>query len=107
MLPFDRRGDDPLSIASIALPRIFRIGGGASKQLPEVLASLGLSRPLIVTDAYLESSGRVAKLTDGLAAAGIAARVFADTVPDPTVASVDAGVAFLRDRKSTRLNSSH
>src|SRR3546814_2166102 len=71
MLPFDRRGDDPLSIASIALPRIFRIGGGASKQLPEVLASLGLSRPLIVTDAYLESSGRVAKLTDGLAAAGI------------------------------------
>src|SRR3546814_5457415 len=135
MLPFDRRGDDPLSIASIALPRIFRIGGGASKQLPEVLASLGLSRPLIVTDAYLESSGRVAKLTDGLAAAGIAARVFADTVPNPTVASVDAGVAFLREgehdcvvgfgggspldsakavallgqqaRKSTRLNSSH
>src|SRR3546814_2586057 len=96
MLPFERRGDDPLSIASIALPRIFRIGGGASKQLPEVLASLGLSRPLIVTDAYLESSGRVAKLTDGLAAAGIAARVFADTVPDPAVASVDAGVAFLR-----------
>src|SRR3546814_5564546 len=81
MLPFDRRGDDPLSIASIALPRIFRIGGGASKQLPEVLASLGLSRPLIVTDAYLESSGRVATLTDGLASAGIAARVFADTVP--------------------------
>src|SRR3546814_8974934 len=29
--------------------------------------------------------------------AGIAARVFADTVPDPTVASVDAGVAFLRE----------
>src|SRR3546814_1897166 len=97
MLPFDRRGDDPLSIASITLPRILRIGGGASKQLPEVLASLGLSRPLIVTDAYLVSSGRVAELEGGLAAAGIAARVFADTVPDPTVASVDAGVAFLTD----------
>ena len=75
-----------MSIASIALPRIFRIGGGASKQLPEVLASLGLSRPLIVTDGWLANSGRVAELTDGLAAAGIAARVFADTVPDPTVA---------------------
>ena len=58
-----------MSVASIALPRIFRIGGGASKRLPEVLASLGLSRPLIVTDAYLVSSGRVAELTDGLAAA--------------------------------------
>jgi alcohol dehydrogenase class IV len=84
-----------LSIASIALPRIFRIGGGASKQLAEVLASLGLSRPLIVTDGWLVSSGRVGELVDGLTAAGIASRVFADTVPDPTVASVDAGVAFL------------
>ena len=86
-----------MNIASIALPRIFRIGGGASKQLPEVLASLGLSRPLIVTDAYLMSSGRVAELENGLAAAGIAARAFADTVPDPTVASVDAGVTFLKE----------
>ena len=63
-----------MSIASIALPRILRIGGGASKQLPEVLAALGLSRPLIVTDGYLVSSGRVAELTDGLTAAGISAR---------------------------------
>ena len=62
-----------MSVASIALPRILRIGGGASKQLPEVLASLGLSRPLIVTDAYLVSSGRVTDLESGLAAAGIAA----------------------------------
>ena len=86
-----------MSVASIALPRILRIGGGASKQLPEVLASLGLSRPLIVTDAYLVSSGRVTDLESGLAAAGIAARVFAETVPDPTVASVDAGIAFLKE----------
>lgn len=86
-----------MSIASIALPRILRIGGGASKQLPEVLTSLGLCRPLIVTDGYLVSSGRVAVLTAGLAKAGIASRVFADTVPDPTVASIDAGVACLHD----------
>lgn len=84
-----------MSIASIALPRILRIGGGASKQLPDVLASLGLSRPLMVTDAFLLSSGRVAGLQEGLATAGIAARVFSDTVPDPTVASIEAGVAFL------------
>lgn len=86
-----------MSIASIALPRILRIGGGASKELPDVLGTLGLARPLIVTDGWLVSRGRVTELVDGLAAAGIAARVFADTVPDPTVASVDAGVAFLKD----------
>ncbi len=86
-----------MSIASIALPRILRIGGGASKQLAEVLETLGLSRPLIVTDAWLLRSGRVDELTDLLAAAGITARVFADTVPDPTIASIDSGVAFLKE----------
>ena len=85
-----------MSIASIALPRILRIGGGASKQLAEVLEALGLSRPLIVTDGWLLDSGRVDELTGGLAREGIAARVFAETVPDPTVASIDAGVAFLQ-----------
>jgi alcohol dehydrogenase class IV len=85
-----------LSIAPIALPRILRIGGGASKQLAEVLDALGLSRPLIVTDAWLLRSGRVDELTGLLAAAGISARVFADTVPDPTTVSIDRGVTFLK-----------
>ncbi|ABF52031.1 iron-containing alcohol dehydrogenase [Sphingopyxis alaskensis] len=86
-----------MSIASIALPRILRIGGGASKQLGEVLETLGLSRPLIVTDPWLLNSGRVDELAGGLASAGIAARVFADTVPDPTIASINVGVAFLQE----------
>ncbi len=82
-------------ISTIALPRLMRIGGGASAQLPEVLATLGLSRPLIVTDAYLVSSGRVEIMTEGLRSAGITARVFAETVPDPTVASIERGATFL------------
>jgi alcohol dehydrogenase class IV len=82
-------------IAQISLPRIFRIGGGASRELPQVLAMLGLSRPLIVTDAFLVGQGWVARIEDELKAAGMTCRVFADTVPDPTIASVDAGVAFL------------
>lgn len=84
-----------MSIASIALPRIMRIGAGAARQLPEVMETLGLRNPLIVTDAYLLASGRVAELQDMLKAAGFASRVFADTVPDPTVASIDAGTAYL------------
>lgn len=84
-------------ISSIALPRLMRIGGGASAQLPDVLQMLGLSRPLVVTDSYLVSSGRVEVMTDGLRTAGIAARVFAGTVPDPTVASIERGVAYLAE----------
>jgi alcohol dehydrogenase class IV len=83
-------------VASIALPRLMRIGGGASDELPSVLATLGLSRPLIVTDSYLLGSGRVDRLCAGLSREGISAAVFADTVPDPTVASVEAGVAAMR-----------
>jgi alcohol dehydrogenase class IV len=78
-------------------PRILRIGGGASRQLPDVLATLGLSRPLIVTDAFLVGQGRVETLQGSLKAAGIASRVFDGTVPDPTVASIEAGLAFLRE----------
>lgn len=86
-----------MTAASIALPRILRIGAGASRELPAVLGALGLSRPLIVTDAFLRDSGRVAELEQALRSAGIAARVFANTVPDPTVASIEAGVAFLAE----------
>jgi alcohol dehydrogenase class IV len=82
--------------AVIALPRLMRVGGGASQELPAVLTQLGLSRPLIVTDAYLVKSGRAETLLDGLKAVGISSRVFSDTVPDPTVASIETGIEFLK-----------
>lgn len=85
-----------MTVASIALPRILRIGGGAAQQLAEVLGTLGVSRPLVVTDAFLAGQGMVERLLDGLRAAGITARVFTETVPDPTVASIEAGLAFLK-----------
>ena len=83
-------------VASIALPRLMRVGAGASRLLPEVLGQLGLSRPFVVTDPYLAGSGRVEALLERLASAGTRATVFADTVPDPTIASVEAALAALR-----------
>jgi len=80
----------------IALPRIMRFGGGVSSELGALLIQLGLSRPLIVTDAYLAQSGRSGRLTDGLQAAGIATRVFSGTVPEPTVASIENALAALQ-----------
>jgi alcohol dehydrogenase class IV len=80
-------------IASIALPRILRIGGGASGEIGAVLESLGLSRPLVVSDAWLHSQGHVDRLLSMLSDG---ARAFCDTVSDPSIASIDAGIAFLR-----------
>lgn len=88
-------------IASIALPRLMRIGGGASQEVGAILRTLGLSKPLVVTDRFLFEHGQVEKLLAALASAGIAGkdavRVFPDTVPDPTAGSIDAGLAFARD----------
>ena len=83
-------------VATIALPRILRLGGGASRQLPDLLAGLGLSRPFLVTDAFLSESGLLDPLLQDLKAAGLAVRVFTGTVPDPTVASIEAGLAALQ-----------
>lgn len=82
--------------AVIALPRLMRIGAGASGEAAATLNSFGFSRPLIVSDRYLTDHGHVDRLIASLAAEGIAARVFADTVPDPTTASILAGVEFLK-----------
>ena len=117
-------------MAAIHLPRTIRIGGGVLNELPEVLAAAGLARPLIVTDAWMVSSGLLERVTALLTTAGISVRVFSEVVPDPTVTSIEAGCAVLAegthdcviglgggspidsakmiaDRKSTRLNSSH
>jgi alcohol dehydrogenase class IV len=83
-------------IATIALPRLMRVGAGASSELGLVLSQLGLSRPLIATDRYLADSGRAEKLLSGLDKSKITARLFSGVVPDPTVASIEAGLAFLR-----------
>jgi len=74
-----------------------RVGAGASLHLPEVLAQLGLSRPFLMSDDYLVQSGRAQPLMDALAAAGMHARLFADTVPEPDVPSIERALAVLRE----------
>ena len=84
-------------MAAIHLPRAIRIGGGVLDELPAALGQFGLTRPLIVTDGWIATSGVLQRVLDILARAGIAARTFADAVPDPTVSCVEAACAFLRE----------
>ena len=82
-------------VASIALPRILRVGAGAADQLADVLAALDLSRPLVVTDGFLASSGVVARISDGLERRGITFSVFDRTRSDPTTSSISGAVEML------------
>ena len=83
-------------IASIASPRLMLIGGGSVGQVAELLAKLGLSRPLVVTDPFMVKSGLVEQVLQPLRAARIEAGLFSDTVSDPTDTVVEAGVAAMR-----------
>ncbi len=83
--------------ANIAAPRMLQVGGGAVKQIAEVLGKFGLSRPLVVSDPFMVSSGHIRHCLDPLAAAGVVVTVFSDTVPDPTDTVIEAGVAHLRN----------
>ena len=82
--------------ANIAAPRLLQVGGGAVRQIAELLAKFGLSRPMVVTDPFMVSSGHVRHCLEPLEAAGIAVSVFSDTVADPTDTVIEAGVAELR-----------
>jgi alcohol dehydrogenase class IV len=83
-------------VAKIAVPRILRIGSGAFAETREVLKILGLESPLIVTDPYLRKRGLARMLSESLNALG-PPRIFSETVSDPTVAVVEAGLEFLKN----------
>jgi alcohol dehydrogenase class IV len=81
--------------AMITMPRLMAVGGGALAELPGILGRLGFTKPLIVTDPFLVSSGHLERATAHLDRASIRWEVFSDTVPDPTTAVVEAGVSSL------------
>jgi alcohol dehydrogenase class IV len=84
----------PVSM-NFASPRLLLVAAGVVRQVADVLAKLGLSRPLVVTDPFMVSSGHIGHCLDPLAAAGLAVSVFSDTVADPTDTVIEAGVAEL------------
>ena len=83
--------------AKIILPRILQIGAGASKEVGVILKSMGLRRPLIVTDKIMVQLGYIECIMECMSDAEISADVFDDTVPEPTVSSIQAGVDQVHD----------
>ena len=82
--------------AKIILPRVLQIGAGASKEVGAILKSMDLHRPLIVTDKIMVQLGYIERIMECMNDAGISADVFDDTVPEPTVNSIRAGVDQVR-----------
>ena len=83
------------TLGRVQSPRVIRLGGGVAKETSEVLAQLGLSRPLIVTDPKVAEL-HLSTLTDVLGSAGVIWGTFDQVVEDPTDVCLDAGLAAFR-----------
>lgn len=68
------------------------------EQIPDVLAAHDCGKPLIVTDANLHALGLIEPLKAALARADMSYAVFDETVPNPTVANVEAARALYLDK---------
>ncbi|MFP3354347.1 iron-containing alcohol dehydrogenase, partial [Pseudoalteromonas sp. SIMBA_153] len=65
---------------------------------PAILASLGVKKPLIITDEMMVKLGYVDNVQAILKEAQINADVFSDTVPEPTEGSIKAGVSQVKSQ---------
>lgn len=79
-------------IQRFILNEVSYFGPGSRSVLPEVVARLGKSKALVVTDAGLIKFGVAAMVTDILDSNKIAYDVFSDVKPNPTVTNVKNGI---------------
>jgi len=80
-------------------PTSIKFGAGRIVELPDHCRSLGMQRPLLVTDAGLAPLPMIANAMRLCREAGLGCEVFADVQPNPVEANVTAGVdVFLAGR---------
>ncbi len=77
-------------------PTPIRFGPGRIVELPEVCKEIGLNAPLLVTDRGLRGSAPFERVVAVLRSAGIEAPSWPHVEPDPTEATVAAGVDACR-----------
>jgi alcohol dehydrogenase class IV len=83
--------------ANWSYPTAVRFGAGRIDELAGVCRSLGISKPLFVTDAGLANAPITTNTLGSLRAAGIAVALFADIKPNPVLQNLEAGIAAYRE----------
>ncbi|MEK1907775.1 MAG: iron-containing alcohol dehydrogenase, partial [Pseudomonas sp.] len=77
-------------------PTSVRFGVGRIKELPELCLSVGMQRPLLVTDRGLGSAPITLAALDSLKAAGLGAALFCELKPNPVESNLTAGLEAYR-----------
>jgi choline dehydrogenase len=88
-----------VNLRSFSVPTEVKHSLGAITALPDEVRSLGMRRPLVVTDSGLVKAGLVDEVTRILAAAQIDFALFDRVIPNPPIVLVDQGAEFYRREK--------
>ncbi len=83
--------------ANWSYPTAVKMGAGRIKELGDHCKSLGMKKPLLVTDRGLASMEITARSLDILDAAGLGRAIFADVDPNPNEKNLEAGVKAFKD----------
>jgi alcohol dehydrogenase len=78
-------------------PTSVRFGAGRVAELADAAKSVGMRRPLLVTDPTLAKLPMTKVAVDTLASGGVAAAVFSEIKPNPVASNVEAGIRALRE----------
>ena len=73
-------------------PTDITLGQGSLKQLPEACHSIGIRKPLVVTDKGLEDHQIIHRCLGILRDAGFSAKLFSKVDPNPNQENLDAGI---------------
>lgn len=80
------------------VPPVNVMGKGCLQEIGPSLKEMKLSKPLVVTDAFLLKSGIAGKVLTILDEAAIPYAVYSDVRPNPTCKNVHDGVEFLKSQ---------
>jgi alcohol dehydrogenase len=85
-----------LAPANWNYPTRIRFGAGRVEELPDACRSLGMARPLVVTDRGLADHPITRRALGILKQAGLTTGLFADVQPNPVEANLVAGIKTYR-----------
>ena len=80
-------------------PSAIRFGAGRIAELADACKTVGMSRPLLVTDPGVAGLTMIAAALDQLKTAGLGATLFSDIRPNPVRRDVESGLAVYRAGK--------
>lgn len=81
-------------------PTLVWTGPGRARQLAEACRNVGITRPLLVTDAGLAQSALLQRLLEFVVTDGLAAALYGEVRGNPTGSDVDRGLAAYRKHRA-------